>query len=545
MEMDAAQYAAMTVEMLESGNWLHFTDLGNPYLDKPPLVFWTAGLCYKLLGISAFSYKLPSLLFWLLGLYAVYRFAKIYYSENIALTAAFVLATSQAAFLMTNDCRTDTLLTGAVAFAIWQLAAYWETRKWQYFVGGFVGIGLAMLAKGPIGAMIPVWTFGAHFVLTKQWKAFFHGQWLLGVGIVMLVIFPMLWGLYTQFDLHPEMLVHGKNGVSGLRFFFWTQSFGRITGESAWADDTGYGFFVHTTLWVFLPWGVLLMRAVFSRRFSQKGTQMNADKKEEFLSLMGFVLTFVAFSLSKYKLPHYIFVAYPMGAVLVAVYLEKIIAEKKALFAWFWLQNITGIVLFVAAFGVCGWVFFSPFFLGICSILLLIFLFLAKATYFWLKTGTEISFLPQKIRETFPTFSFLLPSMVMILSINLISNAHFYPQLLNYQSSTAVGKYIAAHHLPKSRIFILSFYSTPDIFIGKRVQIFREEQAEDCTKDGAIYVYAPIEYAQKLRELGKNIEVLQTFEDFKVTHLSFAFLNPKTRKEVLKKRVLIKVAAIF
>lgn len=531
MEMDAAQYAAMAVEMLDSANWLHFTDLGNPYLDKPPLVFWTAVICYKLFGINAISYKLPSLLFWLLGIYSVYRFAKLYYNENIALTAMFVLATSQSAFLLTNDCRTDTLLIGAVTFSIWQLAAYWESKKWLYFVGAFVGIGLAMLAKGPIGLMIPAWTFAAHFLLTKQWKAFWHWQWLLGIVIILAVLSPMIWGLYTQFDLHQDLLVHGKTGVSGLRFYFWTQSFGRITGESDWADDTGYGFFLHTSLWAFLPYGLLLFVAVFSSKFPKK----------EYISLAGFALTFVAFSMSKYKLPHYIFVTYPMGAVLVAVYLAKIIETKKGLLAWFWLQNITGFGLFIAMFLTCGWAFFSPIFLILTSFLLLIFIFSIKVSHTHVVKNEEKPFFSSEINKIFPIFAFLLPSLVMMASTNLIANLHFYPQILKYQSSTAVGEYIVAHNIPTDRVFMVTFYSTPDIFMGKRVRNFKEEDAAKWTKDGAIYIYAPIEYVQRLNELGKNIEVLSTFDDFRVTHLNITFLNPATRQQELQKRVLIKL----
>ncbi len=531
MEMDAAQYAAMAVEMLESANWLHFTDLGNPYLDKPPLVFWTAGICYKLFGINTISYKLPSLLFWLLGLASVYRFAKLYYNENIALTALFVLATTQSAFLMTNDCRTDTLLVGAVTFSIWQLAAYWMLRKWYYFVGAFVGIGLAMLAKGPIGLMIPAWTFAAHFLLTKQWKAFWHWQWLLGLVIILVVLSPMIWGLYTQFDLHQDLLVHGKTGVSGLRFYFWTQSFGRITGESVWVDNTGYGFFLHTSLWAFLPYSLLLFVAVFSGKFPKK----------EYISLAGFVLTFLAFSMSKYKLPHYIFVSYPMGAVLVAIYLNKILETKKGLLFWYKLQNITGILLFIAMFLVCGWAFFSPAFLFLTAILLFIFLFCIKVSYLYVTKNQEMPFFNPKISQIFPTFSFLLPSLVMMFSTNIISNLHFYPQIMKYQSSTAIGEYIVAHKIPTDRVFMVTFYSTPDVFIGKRVRNFKEEDAAKWTKDGAIYIYAPIEYVQKLKELGKNIEVLSTFDDFRVTHLNFDFLNPATRQQELKKRVLIKL----
>jgi hypothetical protein len=67
MEVDASQYAAMSREMLESGNYLQLFDRGQNYLDKPPLLFWVSAMSFKLFGISNFSYKLPSVLFSLLG----------------------------------------------------------------------------------------------------------------------------------------------------------------------------------------------------------------------------------------------------------------------------------------------------------------------------------------------------------------------------------------------------------------------------------------------------------------------------------------------
>ncbi|MEZ4928472.1 MAG: hypothetical protein R2777_00450 [Chitinophagales bacterium] len=38
MEVDATQYASMSLELLQSNSLLHFTDLSEAYLDKPPLL---------------------------------------------------------------------------------------------------------------------------------------------------------------------------------------------------------------------------------------------------------------------------------------------------------------------------------------------------------------------------------------------------------------------------------------------------------------------------------------------------------------------------
>ena len=129
MDIDAAQYANMSREMLQRGDFLHFYDMGVDYIDKPPLVFWTAALCMKIFGINNFAFKFPSFLAALLAIYSTERLARVYYSEQIARTSAWILATSQALFLITNDCRTDTLLMGFVAFAMWQLAVAFRTNE--------------------------------------------------------------------------------------------------------------------------------------------------------------------------------------------------------------------------------------------------------------------------------------------------------------------------------------------------------------------------------------------------------------------------------
>ena len=47
MEIDAAQYASMSREMMQSGNYLHVYDGGANYLDKPPFLFWITAISMK------------------------------------------------------------------------------------------------------------------------------------------------------------------------------------------------------------------------------------------------------------------------------------------------------------------------------------------------------------------------------------------------------------------------------------------------------------------------------------------------------------------
>ncbi|NJN33171.1 MAG: phospholipid carrier-dependent glycosyltransferase, partial [Saprospiraceae bacterium] len=155
--------ASMSREMLETGNYLEIYEQGSDYLDKPPLIFWLSSQSMRLFGATNFGYKLPSILFALLAIYATFRFARIFYDHTTAQLAALILATSQAFFLIANDVRTDTILTGCVIFAIWQLAEAFESGHWRHFLWGFIGIGLGLLAKGPIALLLPAMGFSVHF----------------------------------------------------------------------------------------------------------------------------------------------------------------------------------------------------------------------------------------------------------------------------------------------------------------------------------------------------------------------------------------------
>ncbi|HPE58234.1 MAG TPA: glycosyltransferase family 39 protein, partial [Bacteroidales bacterium] len=191
MEVDAAQYANISMEMSYNKSFLQVFFRGEDYLDKPPLLFWMSSLSFLLFGISNFAYKLPSVLILLLGIYSTYRFAKLWYDKKTGMLAALILASSQAFFLITNDVRTDTALVGLVIFSVWQISLYIREGKWVNLILAAFGTGGAMLAKGPIGLVIPTVAIGTDLILKRDWKTIFKYQWLIFLGIVAVILIPM------------------------------------------------------------------------------------------------------------------------------------------------------------------------------------------------------------------------------------------------------------------------------------------------------------------------------------------------------------------
>src|SRR5690606_20684758 len=112
--------------------------------------------------------------------------------------------TCQGMFLMTNDIRTDTILMSCVITAIWMIREAELKRRWYWVLGGAASIAAGMMTKGPIALMMPMFCFGAHWVLKRQWRHIFDPRHLIYLVLIAIFLIPMCVGLYQQFDLHPE-----------------------------------------------------------------------------------------------------------------------------------------------------------------------------------------------------------------------------------------------------------------------------------------------------------------------------------------------------
>jgi len=254
MDIDASQYASISREMLERNSFLQIYDLGKDYLDKPPMLFWLSALSMKIFGIYDWAYRLPSFIFLMLALYATFKFAQLKYNQTVAYLAVLILASCQAFFLIAHDIRTDTMLMGWVALSIWLIAKWESSNAWPDFVWAMIAIAGGMMTKGPIALVVPVLAFAPQWFFEKKWAYFFKPIYLVGIIIIGILLTPMSWGLYQQFDLQPGKLINNIPIQSGLRFYYWTQSFGRYTGENYYHEMSYPGFLLENMLWSFLPW---------------------------------------------------------------------------------------------------------------------------------------------------------------------------------------------------------------------------------------------------------------------------------------------------
>jgi len=511
MEVDAAQYAEMSWEMLTTGSYLKVYNLGLDYLDKPPLLFWLNTACFSVLGPGSFTYKLPSLLFALLAVYSTYRLSQMFYEESTARLAAIVLATTQALFLITNDVRTDTMLMGAVIFSIWKWAAYFTYRGKKNLVFGSLGVGLALLAKGPIGLIAVGVAVVPHVLWKGQWRKLFDRRLIFAVVIIAFMLAPMCIGLYQQF------------GIKGLRFYFWTQSFGRITGESEWNNHPDPFFLVHSTAWQIAPWTiyffagwVICLYAIVKLRFARWTLK-------EFISISGFTLILLALSQSKYQLPHYIVVVFPLAAIITAVYIKSGWNSPK-------LDRIfTGIqaAVLVALFGVAALLQYSFLGTGIISIILLV-LFAVCTAFIFNKKGA------------------VLATAVAAVLFNALMSGFYFPAILQYQASGDFGRFI--RHRTDENTRFATFKTPVDFstaFYARQTKVPAVWDVAALKELGMpenklVLITNPAGL-QELKNAGVKYTVKLERLTFPVSRMNLQFLNPKTRHTVCNRLYLIQI----
>src|SRR5690606_40342797 len=125
--------------------------------------------------------------------------------------SALVLGVCQSFFLMTNDIRTDTLMMGFMTLTFWFFKEWESQKKLKWLLAAFASIAFGMMTKGHFAIMLPAMVVGLDWLIQRKFKHIFHPQHFLCFLLLAALLFPMSWGLFAQFDQHPETTVNGLN----------------------------------------------------------------------------------------------------------------------------------------------------------------------------------------------------------------------------------------------------------------------------------------------------------------------------------------------
>ena len=338
-EPDEARYAYVAREMAQSGSTLVPMRSGEAYTHKPPLMFWLMRAGTVLTGgeYNGISARVPTFLGVLLSLWAVTRLCLMWFDPQaaplIAWRTFFILSTSSLFWLKAGTGQIDMLLLGLEMAALYLLFKNDETPVLWRPAMAFSLMGLAILAKGPVGLIVPIGIYLTANIVSGQAHSIKKTYWLWGIPLALM--WPGAW------------LLGAKASGASPEFFnelLFAQNIGRATGEFGGHTKPFY-YYLQYLIVDFMPWIFFVPASVWVLKndsASRKHLKMLAG-------WMGFVIVF--FSLCSGKRNLYILSVYPAAGMLVAAawpYLKQM--TKK------WTQGsvypLLGIMFLLAVAGI-------------------------------------------------------------------------------------------------------------------------------------------------------------------------------------------------
>ena len=343
-DRDEPRNAGCAAEMMARGDWV--VPIFNDELrkQKPALLYWLMMGAYRLFGVNEFSARFWSALLGVGTTMATLGIGRKLSGTQTGLTGAIVLASCVMFCVAARAATPDSVLIFCTTMAMYFYVrgiGHWKSQPVElspWFPGHdassrfcmlafYLSLGLAVLAKGPVGFVLPMAIVGMFMLIQRAehqpaatWTKrivnslrlfhpvhFSRTLWAMkpvtGTLIVLLIAAPwFVWvGLRTDGDFP--------------RLFFLEENFARAT-SSFENHDGGLWYYPVAILIGFFPWSVFWLPVTIDL-FQRRRLAGRFEAGEVFL-LCWVVVQVGAFSIAQTKLPSYVTPCYPALALLTA-----------------------------------------------------------------------------------------------------------------------------------------------------------------------------------------------------------------------------------
>jgi 4-amino-4-deoxy-L-arabinose transferase-like glycosyltransferase len=341
---DEPRYAWIARAMAQTGDWVTPRLYGSPWFEKPILYYWLAAVGFDLHLPTEWAARLPSAFAALAAALCIAWLALRFESGDkqkdsgpaqfrlchSAILAPLIFSASIAAIGFARGAAPDMLFAGSITFAMAAAAVVLRDSEALRAAGdagaparrrssapGLVGfgafLGVAALAKGPVGIILAGGAVAIWMLATQRWRPAFRLLHPFAIASFCVVALPwyVLCALRNRQFLHVFIFEHN-----------WERYLTPI-----FEHRQPFWFFIPVTLVALLPWTAFLIPAARSglRLWRAKTWR---DSFGVFLACWAF-FPILFFSFSQSKLPSYILPATPALALIMALAISRMIEARS------------------------------------------------------------------------------------------------------------------------------------------------------------------------------------------------------------------------
>lgn len=210
------------------------------------------------------------------------------------------------------------LYASCLLFSVyWMFARPDVRRRHLWLINFYVFIGLATLAKGLLGFMLPGAILFFYILFTREWRMLKDVELLRGIPIFIAVTFP--W--------YAAMLIRHHPGFWNR--FFIHDHFKRLASGVHQVDEGSFEHFIRWIGYGLFPWAGFIPAAL-ARLFASREAHETGSMKARATLMISIwaVVAFTLFTLSSTKFHHYIFPVIPALGMLVALALDEALEQE-------------------------------------------------------------------------------------------------------------------------------------------------------------------------------------------------------------------------
>ena len=352
---DEPKNAVCGREMFLRGDWVVPTYNDKLSLDKPVLLYWGMIAAYHLLGVTELAARLPSALAGIGTIVLTFHLGRLLVDSRTGLLASCLTVSALMFSVLARGATPDSLLILCVTVSLWSFVAGVASRRGGHFcgrsdspnptsihktglppsawLGVYTGIGFAVLAKGPIGIVMPLAIIGLFLLLfddneETSIESTFVGRvrcllaprrylrvvktLRLGWGLLLVAAIALPWYILVALQTDGEWLVG----------FLGTHNVGRFLHPMEHHRGLPI-YYIVAIMAGFFPGSVFLPVSVWemARETRKRGAECQSA---------GFLFCWIGcfvvfFSLAATKLPNYVVPCYPALAVICGSWLTSVI----------------------------------------------------------------------------------------------------------------------------------------------------------------------------------------------------------------------------